>query len=105
LVMTDVINRNRAKGVVLNDAVVQASISRFRAILLTSLTTFFGLVPIMFESSLQAQFVIPTAISLSFSVLFATVVTLIMVPCLYAVLEDVKRLHLPLMRKFKIQNA
>ncbi|TMP46757.1 acriflavin resistance protein [Pseudoalteromonas citrea] len=105
LVMTDVINRNRAKGVALNDAVVQASISRFRAILLTSLTTFFGLVPIMFESSLQAQFVIPTAISLSFSVLFATVVTLIMVPCLYAVLEDVKRLHLPLMRKFKIQNA
>jgi multidrug efflux pump subunit AcrB len=105
LVMTDVINRYRASGVLLKNAVVQASISRFRAILLTSLTTFFGLVPIMFESSLQAQFVIPTAISLSFSVLFATVVTLIMVPCLYVIIEDIKRLHLPVLSKLKMQNT
>jgi len=72
--------------------VVDAGVMRFRAILLTSLTTFFGLVPIMFETSLQAQFVIPMAISLSFAVLFATVVTLLLVPCIYLILEDVKAL-------------
>jgi len=92
LVMTDAINRLRAEGNDVKDAVLQAGRSRFRAILLTSLTTFFGLVPIMFESNLQAQFVIPMAISLSFSVLFATFVSLIMVPCLYLLLEDSKRL-------------
>ncbi|QTL34372.1 efflux RND transporter permease subunit [Pseudoalteromonas viridis] len=92
LVMTDVINRHRAAGLDIKTSVIRAGVGRFRAILLTSLTTFLGLVPIMFESSLQAQFVIPTAISLSFSVLFATGVTLLMVPCLYVMLEDLKRL-------------
>ncbi|GEK08456.1 efflux RND transporter permease subunit [Pseudoalteromonas peptidolytica] len=94
LVMTDVVNTQRSVGQSTKSAVLQAGIGRFRAILLTSLTTFLGLVPIMFESSLQAQFVIPTAISLSFSVLFATVVTLIMVPCLYMMLEDIKQVFL-----------
>ncbi|TMP28537.1 acriflavin resistance protein [Pseudoalteromonas rubra] len=92
LVMTDVINRQRTAGQDMKAAVVEAGIARFRAILLTSLTTFLGLVPIMFESSLQAQFVIPTAISLSFSVVFATAVTLLMVPCLYVMLEDLKQI-------------
>ena len=72
------------------DAVVQAGSRRFRAIILTSLTTFIGLVPIMFESSMQAKIVIPMAISLAFGVAFATVVTLILIPCLYVILNDVK---------------
>ncbi|WP_086933646.1 efflux RND transporter permease subunit [Agarilytica rhodophyticola] len=92
LVITDVINNSRLNGKQAKDVVVDAAKKRFRAILLTSLTTFFGLLPIMFEPSLQAQFVIPMAISLSFSVLFATLVSLIMVPCLYIVQEDLKLL-------------
>lgn len=92
LVMTDYVNQARSRGMSIKEAVVDAGVMRFRAILLTSLTTFFGLVPIMFETSLQAQFVIPMAISLSFAVLFATVVTLLLVPCIYLILEDVKAL-------------
>ncbi len=92
LLMTDYINQARAQGLALRDAIVNAGMIRFRAILLTSLTTFFGLVPIMFETSLQAQFVIPMAISLSFAVLFATLVSLLLVPCIYLMLEDIKQL-------------
>jgi len=66
--------------------------ARFRAILLTSLTTFVGLLPILFERSLQAQFLKPMAIAIGFGVLFATFITLLMVPCLYLILEDLKRL-------------
>ena len=62
--------------------------ARFRPILLTSLTTFAGLLPILFETSLQAQFLIPMAISLSFGVLFATFITLILVPAFYFMLTD-----------------
>ncbi|MDK1285786.1 efflux RND transporter permease subunit [Pseudoalteromonas umbrosa] len=105
LVMTHVINKSRTLGQDIKDAVINAGVSRFRAIFLTSLTTFLGLVPIMFESSLQAQFVIPTAISLSFSVLFATFVTLIMVPCLYVVLEDTKSLFSSIQRRLISQQA
>ncbi|MDP4537709.1 efflux RND transporter permease subunit [Alkalimonas collagenimarina] len=91
LVLTDYVNQARKQGLSLKESVVTAGKMRFRAILLTSLTTFFGLVPIMFETSLQAQFVIPMAISLSFAVLFATLITLILVPCLYVILDDAKR--------------
>jgi len=104
LVMTDKVNHLRANGSSIQTSLVQAGVSRFRAILLTSLTTFFGLLPIVFESSLQAQFVIPTAISLAFSVLFATLVTLLMVPCLYMVLEDSKHLSATLMSRLNIQS-
>jgi len=92
LVLTDFVNQLRAEGHKIKDAVANAGKARFRAILLTSLTTFFGLVPIMFETSLQARFVIPMAISLAFSVAFATLITLVLVPCLYMVLDDVKNL-------------
>lgn len=91
LVLTDYVNQSRREGLSLADSVMRAGKMRFRAILLTSLTTFFGLVPIMFETSLQAQFVIPMAVSLSFAVLFATLITLVLVPCLYLILEDMKR--------------
>ncbi|MCG7529909.1 efflux RND transporter permease subunit [Psychrobium sp. MM17-31] len=92
LVMVDFVNKAREQGIRIKDAVVQAGTKRFRAIILTSLTTFIGLMPIIFETSLQAKIVIPMAISLAFGVLFATVVTLIFIPCFYVVLEDVKAL-------------
>ncbi|SDK55247.1 efflux RND transporter permease subunit [Microbulbifer yueqingensis] len=87
LVLMDRINQLRAEGMAVMDAVVQAGRDRFRPIILTSITTFVGLVPIMFERSIQAQFLIPMVVSLAFGVLFATAVTLILVPNLYKVIE------------------
>ncbi|MCG7536060.1 efflux RND transporter permease subunit [Pseudoalteromonas sp. OOF1S-7] len=92
LVMTDYVNQVRKEGVKLKDAVVEAGCARFRAITLTSITTFAGVMPIIFETSLQAKFVIPMAVSLGFAVLFATLITLVLVPCLYIILIDVRAL-------------
>jgi multidrug efflux pump subunit AcrB len=83
LILVDFVNRARSEGVRLRDAVVQSGMQRFRPVLLTSLTTFFGLVPILLERSLQAQFIIPMATSLAFGILFATVITLFLIPALY----------------------
>ncbi len=92
LILIDFINRARREGVPIYDAVVNAGRSRFRAILLTSLTTFLGLVPIVFfETSLQAQIVVPMAASLAFGIVFATVNTLFMIPALYMIGVDFKR--------------
>ena len=91
LVMVDYVNNARKRGVHLKDAVMHAGTKRFRAILLTSITTFIGLVPIIFfEVSAQAQIVIPMAVSLAFGVLFATIVTLVLIPCLYLIIEDLR---------------
>lgn len=90
LVLIDFANRQRRQGADGHDAIHTAAISRFRPILLTSLTTFGGLAPIMLESSRQARFMIPMAISLGFGILFATLITLILVPCFYLIIEDVK---------------
>ncbi len=90
LVMVDYINKERSQGIDIISAVKHAGSKRFRAILLTSLTTFFGLLPIMFEQSLQAKVIIPMAVSLAFGILFATVITLILIPALYAMLERMK---------------
>lgn len=93
LVMVDYVNKARKRGVRLKDAVMHAGNKRFRAIMLTSITTFIGLVPIIFfEVSAQAQIVIPMAVSLAFGVLFATIVTLVLIPCLYLIVEDIKGL-------------
>jgi len=93
LVMVDYVNNARKRGVRLKDAVMHAGNKRFRAIMLTSITTFIGLVPIIFfEVSAQAQIVIPMAVSLAFGVLFATIVTLVLIPCLYLIVEDIKGL-------------
>jgi multidrug efflux pump subunit AcrB len=94
LVLVDYVNRQiRAdKGVI--EAAWEAGAARFRPILLTSLTTFAGLTPMLLETDLQAKFLIPMAISLSFGILFATLITLILVPCIYIMLEDVKRLFI-----------
>ena len=92
LVMTDFVNQQRAMGIRIKDAVINAGCARFRAITLTSITTFAGVLPIMFETSLQAKFVIPMAVALGFAVMYATLVTLVLVPCLYLILEDIKAL-------------
>ncbi len=92
LVMTDFVNQRRAQGYSVREAVTEAGTARFRAITLTSITTFVGVLPIMFETSLQAAFVVPMAVALGFAVLYATLVTLILVPCLYLILLD---LHIP----------
>ncbi|RUO22632.1 acriflavin resistance protein [Aliidiomarina iranensis] len=92
LILVDYVNNTKAKVKSLQEAVVNAGCSRFRAIVLTSLTTFMGLAPIVLERSMQAKFVIPMAISLAFGILFATVITLLLIPCLYMVLDDIKRL-------------
>ncbi|WP_404396736.1 efflux RND transporter permease subunit [Idiomarina loihiensis] len=91
LVMVDYVNRARDMGTDLRKAVLDAGCRRFRAITLTSLTTFFGLLPIVLEKSLQAKIVIPMAISLAFGIIFATVITLLLIPCLYLILADTKR--------------
>ena len=90
LVMVDFVNRAREEGLSVRQAVSQAGAQRFRAILLTSLTTFVGLAPIVLERSLQAKIVVPMAVSLAFGILFATIITLVLIPALYVILEDVK---------------
>ena len=91
LIMIDLINRERAAGIELKQVVRDSATRRFRPIMLTTMTTFLGLTPMILEKSLQARFLIPMAVSLGFGVLFATGITLVMVPCLYMILEDVKR--------------
>jgi len=89
LVLIDYANRRRRDGASPSEAIHQAGGRRFRPILLTTLTTFGGLAPMIFETSRQARFMIPMAISLGFGILFATAITLVIVPCLYLMAEDV----------------
>jgi multidrug efflux pump subunit AcrB len=91
LVLVDYINKKRSEGVAVFDAVYAAGGRRFRPVLLTSLTTFAGLMPLLFEKSTQAQFLIPMAVSLGFGILFATIITLFLVPINYLIMEDIKR--------------
>jgi multidrug efflux pump subunit AcrB len=88
LILVDYVNRAVAAGQDRHSAVIQAGARRFRAIMLTSLTTFFGLAPMLMERSVQAQTIVPMAISLAFGIVFATIITLLLVPSLYLVLED-----------------
>ncbi|WP_456434366.1 efflux RND transporter permease subunit [Thermosulfuriphilus sp.] len=88
LVLLDRIRWYRQRGKEAFDAVIKASSDRFRPVILTTLTTFAGLMPMIFEKSLQARVLIPMAISLGFGVLMATAITLILVPCCYLILED-----------------
>lgn len=91
LVMVDYVNRNREQGHSVMTSLREAGAARFRPILLTTMTTFAGLVPLMMEKSFQAQFLIPMAISLAFGVVFATLVTLILVPAAYYILYDIEK--------------
>ena len=88
LIFVDFINKARLEGRSIRDAVIQSGVGRFRAIVLTSFTTAAGLVPIIFETDPQAQAVIPTAISIGYGIVFATVITLFLVPSLYLLQED-----------------
>ena len=89
LVFIDYANRRRQEGSGPSEAIRIAGLRRFRPIILTTLTTFGGLAPMIFETSRQARFMIPMALSLGFGILFATGITLILVPCLYLLIEDI----------------
>ncbi len=91
LIMIEFINRRVAGGMPVRDAVMHCGGARFRPIMLTTLTTFFGLTPMIFERSLEAKFLVPVAASLGFGVLFATAITLLLVPAMYMVLVDFTR--------------
>jgi len=90
LVLVHFVNRERDTGAGLVEAVSRAGVARFRPIFLTSTTTFLGLVPLMFDNNIQARTMVPVAISLAYGVLFASVVTLFLVPSLYLTLEDLR---------------
>ena len=94
LVLVHYVNGRRERGVPLEDAVREAGVARFRPIVLTSITTFAGLTPMLRETSVSAQFLIPMATSLGFGVLFGSAISLVLVPCLYMVSEDVRQLVL-----------
>ncbi|WOR14562.1 efflux RND transporter permease subunit [Hyphomonas sp. FCG-A18] len=91
LVLIDYVHKLRAKGLTAADALVEAGTRRFRPILLTSITTFVGLLPLMMERSIQAQWLIPIAVALAFGVMFALLVTLFFVPALYGIGADIRR--------------
>jgi multidrug efflux pump subunit AcrB len=88
IVMIDYINQHRAAGMSRFDAVIGAGTKRFRPIMLTSLTTFVGLLPTIFDKSVQGQFLIPMAVSLAFGILFSTVITLFLIPSFYLITES-----------------
>ncbi|MBW2231880.1 MAG: efflux RND transporter permease subunit, partial [Deltaproteobacteria bacterium] len=88
LVMVHYINTRRDRGLPYLEAVREAGIMRFRPIVLTSLTTYLGLVPLMFEAAVPARPLVPMAIALGYGVLFASTVTLFLVPCGYVIMDD-----------------
>ena len=92
LILVDYVNKTTAQGLDKTTAILDAGCYRFRAIMLTSATTFLGLGPMLLERSAQAQFMIPMALSLAFGIVFATVITLLLVPSLYMILDDFSRL-------------
>ncbi len=100
LVLIEATNRIRENGKSHFDAITTAGALRFRAIILTSITTFGGLLPMLLERSLQARFLIPMAAGLGYGVLFATGITLILIPCLYLILEDIHLLYERIKVKF-----
>ncbi|MCP4755392.1 MAG: efflux RND transporter permease subunit [Proteobacteria bacterium] len=106
IVLIHTTNRFREEGMDAKEAICNAGIRRFRPILLTSLTTFLGLTPMIFETSFQAKMLIPMAISLGFGVLFATVIILLIVPSIYIIIEDVQEILADIARDFvKILRA
>jgi len=92
LILIDLINRRRAGGASVDQALCESGERRFRPIMLTTATTFLGLTPMIFETSMQAKFLIPMAVSLGYGIVFATAITLILIPTLYRILEDLKAL-------------
>jgi multidrug efflux pump subunit AcrB len=98
LVLVDFINQKRREGMDVEEAVRISGVRRFRPIFLTSITTFAGLMPLMFDRAIHAQFLKPMAVSLGFGILFATAITLFLIPTAYLALEDLKGLFRPIWR-------
>ncbi|MFC1850309.1 efflux RND transporter permease subunit [candidate division CSSED10-310 bacterium] len=92
LILIDYANRKRREGLAAREAIVAAGVRRFRPIILTTLTTFFGLAPMIFETSFQARILVPMAISLGYGILFATMIILLLVPSIYLIFEDIRKL-------------
>jgi len=90
LVLVDFVNRKRDEGIPIDEAIRGAGARRFRPILLTSLTTFAGLLPLMFDKSIEGQFLVPMAVSLGYGIVFATAITLYLIPCAYKITEDLR---------------
>ncbi|NRA20214.1 MAG: efflux RND transporter permease subunit [Oceanospirillaceae bacterium] len=90
LVLVTFVNQKVTEGSKVRAAVLTAGVARFRPVILTSITTFAGLLPLLFEQATQAQFLIPMAVSLSFGILFATAITLVLIPVNYLIIEDLK---------------
>ena len=90
LVLVSFVNQQVAEGSTVRAAVLSAGVARFRPVILTSITTFAGLLPLLFEQATQAQFLIPMAVSLSFGIIFATAITLVLIPVNYLIIEDIK---------------
>ena len=96
LILVDFANRRRKKSKNPIESIIEAGVQRFRPVTLTTLTTFIGLTPMIFETSRQAKFLIPMALSLGFGILFATLLTLILIPSLYMIIEDIKSIAMKL---------
>jgi multidrug efflux pump subunit AcrB len=92
LILIDFINRAVRSGMDVDKAVIESGRARFRPVLLTSVTTIAGLFPLLLERSFQAQFLVPMAVSLCFGLLVATVLTLLYVPALYLIVNDITHL-------------
>ncbi|MBS9781312.1 MAG: efflux RND transporter permease subunit [Gammaproteobacteria bacterium] len=92
LLLLTTIQQHRDEGMDIHEAITVTGLRRFRPVILTSITTFVGLMPMLFETSFQAQFLIPMAVSLGFGILFATGITLILIPIVYAIFDDIKRM-------------
>jgi multidrug efflux pump subunit AcrB len=94
LVLIDFANRRRQQGIMVREAIHAAAIHRFRPVLLTTVTTFGGLAPMIFETSRQARFLIPMAISLGYGIVFATIITLVIVPSVYLIIDDLRKVFI-----------
>ncbi len=92
LLLLSTIQQHREEGMTVQKAIIVTGVRRFRPIILTSITTFVGLMPMLFETSFQAQFLIPMAVSLGFGILFATTITLVLIPIVYAMFNDIYHL-------------
>jgi multidrug efflux pump subunit AcrB len=92
MVLIEGVNSRLESGIPLFVALIEGGKRRFRPIIISTITTFVGLMPLILEKSMQAQFLIPMAISIAFGVLFATILTLILIPCLIAIMNDFRRL-------------
>ena len=91
--MLDRYNKNLSEGMNMEDAAIQAGDSRFRAIILTTITTFVGLFPLILEKSFQSQFLIPMATSIAFGILFGTLILLLYFPSLILFFNDIRRVR------------